>query len=59
MRTRKAGFAHCFWQHLKLDVFWEKKEGVRKKERGTKREKHEKERKEKRKWIARETGCIS
>lgn len=63
VRTRKAGFAHCFWQHLKLDVFWEterkgKEEGVRKRERGTKREKREKEGKEKRKLIERETEHI-
>lgn len=65
VRTRKAGSAHCFWQNLKLDVFWETeskgKKGVIKKERRTKGEEHErimKEREagERKKYIARETG---
>lgn len=50
VRTRKAGFAHCFWQNLKLDIFWETeskgKKGVTKKERCTKSEEHERVMKE-------------
>lgn len=63
MRTRKAGSAHS-WHNLEWDVFWETegkgKKGVRRKERCTKREEHERVMKERlgkgEKRIAGETG---
>lgn len=45
VRTRKAGFAPCFWENLQLDGFWEPgrkgKKGIIKKETCTESEEHE------------------